>query len=212
MPAHVRQIEHLDHFAVQFVDDRRWRARWREDTPPRIGGDILVTFLDQRRHIGQRHRACITGGGQHTHAAVIGKRCHQRGGADAQIDLPTDHRHRHRSAAFVRHVHQLEATALSGQRQCEMPEAAGADRAVGQCVGFGFRRPHHVAHGFVRLRRRGDDAVRRAADQHHRREVFQRIEGQVRNQRRVHRMRIKHKHIGITVGIGFCRNAGADGA
>ena len=105
---------------------------------------------------------------------------------------------------------ELDAELVAELRHREMADAARADRAVGNAAGFRFGGGDDVLERFVRLVDVGDERHRAGADQHQGRQVTQRVEGQIRDQRRVDCVCVEHDAKRVAVGFGFRERGGAD--
>jgi hypothetical protein len=135
---------------------------------------------------------------------------HEEHRADRQRHLSADRIGHQGTAALVGNVRELHLLRAGDLRHRQVPKAAGADRSEGH--GLFFRRGEHVAEIAVGLRRVRDDRHRRRADQHHRRDVLQRVEGNVRDERRIHGVRIEDDAQRVAVGRRGGDGLRADGS
>ena len=92
----------------------------------------------------------------------------------------------------------------------QMTEAAGTDRPIRHAARFRFRRGDDIAKRFVRLIRMRDERHAALADEHDRRQIAQRVERQIGNQRRIDRVRVEDNGKSVTVGIRFCDGRSTD--
>ena len=151
--AQVRLVQHFHELGVKLVEHRLGvpaGAKMPHHASAEKPGKAL---LGERRHVRHRLRALVAGHRDRAQLAAFHVRRDQRDRADAELDVAAQHVHGHRPAAFVGHVHDLEAARLLHERHREMPEAAAADRAVGHRIRLRLRRLDHVAESLVGLRR-----------------------------------------------------------
>ena len=125
--------------------------------------------------------------------------------------MPGDHVLHRRPAAFVRHVHDVDAGHQLEQFAAEMLEAADAGRGVIELAGFLLGERQQFLHRFDRQRRIDHQHVRPGGENGNRREGFDRVVFEL-VERRVDRMRDRYDAERVAVRRRVGAGLGADGA
>ena len=193
------------------IQQRPAQPRRGDPTPPGLRRQAGQAALDQRRRIGHHMRTLVTGGHHRAQAPRLDMRAGHRDGGNREINLPAYRIRRCRAAAFIRDMHHLDRCLTLHQHHCEMPQAAAAHRAKRQRRRFGLGRAQHIGKILEGFGRVGGQHHGCGADNHDIAQIFLRVIRQIRNQRWIHRMRIKHNQKSITVGRGFRSQRRADG-
>ena len=117
-----------------------------------------------------------------------------------------------RTAAAIGHMDELDARLLAQQHHGQMPDAAAADRRIGDLVRAAPSRPRAVGERVERARRMSRDNIGRGRDEQDRVEILLGVEGKTGQQGRIDRMGIEHDQPGIAVGRRFGHHRGAGAA
>ena len=136
------------------------RARRHRVADPELHHHFRQVQFDCARHIGQHGKALFRTDTQRADAPGLDLRADHAGRCDqVEINFTGDHRGQRLRRTFVGDLRELDAGHRAQQLSAQRAHAAGADRAVIQFAGAGFRQINQILH---RTRRRC------AADDQHR--------------------------------------------
>ena len=125
--------------------------------------------------------------GKHLHLAVFEMAGNGRQRGVQKGDLPTEERRHRLPGALVRHMHDVDAEAGLERLGGEVMDAADAGGAVVQLARLLLRERHQLLQRVRGHRGMRDQVERRGADQAHRREILERLVGQLGEEMRVDR-------------------------
>ena len=203
------------HGRIQLCGHRRGQAGGRRDAPPVVRDIAGHAGFRDGRHVRQDAAALGAAGAQGPQLPGLdeGRRLHQR--REHDLHVAGDHVLHRRTAAFVRHVGEVDAGRQLEQFGAEVLEAADAGRGVVQFSRVRLGERKQVLHRLDRRLRIDHQYVRPGGENRNRREGFDRIVFE-RVQRRVDRMRDRDDAQRIAVGrrhgAGFRAEGGAAAA
>jgi hypothetical protein len=196
----LRLGERRDDGAMERFDRRGRRPLRRQQSHPDVGGVIRKAGFGERRQFGHLRRAARSRHRERTQLA----------GADETGDAGEprhDHRHataddvaHRRCAAAVGHMVHLEAGHRREHRGEEMLAAAVAGRREVHLARMRFHVGDELADGLHRQRRIHREHALLAADQRDRREILDRIVGELRVHRRADRVGLRRQQQRVAVG------------
>ena len=183
------------------------RALGREQSHPDVRLVARHARLDHRRHVGKLRRARRAGDRERAQLAGLDVADHAGGAGNRHHHLAAEEIGRRLAAALVRDVIHLDAGHRREQRGEQMLTAAVARRRVVDLAGPLL----HVGDEFLerlhRQRRIDDQHAGLAADERDRREVLDRIVGELRVERRADRVGLRREQQRVAVRRGAWRRS-----
>ena len=160
-------------------------------------------------HVGQRAAALGNRNTDRFHPAGIDLRQRSGNGTEQQVHFTADQSDHRRRAAFIRHVHHVDAGHGSEKLHGKMGHVAESARSERQLFRFRFGKRDQTLHVVHRKARMHHQHRRADGNQAERREILAHVKGKLHEQTRNGNRRVCHEH-GVTVGGCFRHDFGRD--
>ena len=170
-----RRLQPIIDRRVELFDDRLRRMRRRQQPGPAGRDEIRKSALDHGRHVGQLRDALWRGDGKRAQPAGLDERQQHAGAFEGHLHVAGDHVGDRRSAALVRHMHDVDAGPRLEHFADQMRQYADAAGGKVHLARIGLGIGDQLLHGIRRHRRIDHEDVGAFADQRDRVKACQRI-------------------------------------